>query len=451
MADIFNHVPPHSEEAEMAVLGSMMIERAAIDKVIALLKDVSFYKPGHQIVFRAIRRLYESNIAVDIQTVGEELKKEKKLADIGGAAYLMTLIESVATAANVEDYALIVRDKSTLRGLIDVSHEMLADAYKDESGAQAVIEQAEQRIFKIRNEGFQSGFIGINELMPPVLDQVESYIQNKKDGLGLMTGFPKFDRLTGGLQKGNLIIIAGRPGMGKTSWCLNIVENIALHSKRPVAVFTMEMSKNEIAQRFLCSVAKINMNKLRDNRVSRSAWPDITTAASKLMEAKIFINELPSGTLLDLRAQARRVVSEQKVELIVVDYMQLLSSGTKRMEGRQQEISDISRSLKLLARYLEIPIVVVSQLSRKPEERGKDNEPKLSDLRESGAIEQDADVVGFVYREDYYNKEDQSIRGKARLIIAKQRNGPQGTQDMVFFSEYTRFENAETRQQEQEQ
>ncbi len=449
MVDNFEKVPPHSIEAEMAVLGSMMIERTVIDRIIAIVSENCFYSESHKTIFQAIRALYETNSAVDVATVSAELKKQKKLTEIGGASYLVTLIESVPTAANAEDYANIVGEKKILRELIRVSHDIISDSYKDETPPRELLDKAEHKFFEIRKEGYRSGFEDIENLIDNVIEQIESFVRQESSNQGLRTGFYRLDELTGGLQKSNMIIVAGRPGMGKTSLCLNIVEHVALKEKKPVALFTLEMSRFEIALRLLCSQSRINLHKMRSGKFERRAWDDILSAAGRISESPIYINELNTMSMLDLRAQARRLMVEKGLSLIVVDYLQMLSGVSRRWENRQQEISDISRSMKSLARELDLPILVASQLSRRPEERGRDpSEPRLSDLRESGAIEQDADVVIFIYR-DFGNKnagEQQSVVGTAKVKLAKQRNGPVGDFELTFLNQYARFENMASEQ-----
>jgi replicative DNA helicase len=447
MADIIEKIPPQAIEAEMAVLGSMLIEKEAVIKTVDILTDKDFYKDSHQSIFRIIRDLHFENHAVDTITVSSELKKKNLLTDIGGASYIASLINSVSTSANVEHYAKIVREKSILRQVISVGTDMVSSAFREKGSAEEILDNSETLLFGISQQRITKGFSAVNDLVHPTLDYLERINKNKKDVPGLRTGFTDFDKMTAGLQPSELILIAARPSMGKTAFALNIAENVALLEKKPVALFSIEMSKESLMMRLLCSVGRVNAHKARQGFLATRDWPALTTAAAKLSEADIYIDDSSTLSVLELRARARRLASELKVQkkelaLIVIDYIQMMR-GSGGQESRQQEIAEISRSLKSLARDLNVPVVALSQLSRKPEEKGREKRPQLSDLRESGALEQDADVVAFIYREGYYKPDDPDLANKATVIISKQRNGPTGDVDLNFFRDYTKFENPE--------
>jgi len=443
MVEVIEKLPPQAMEAEMAVLGSMLIEQEAVEKVINILNEKSFYKEAHQQIYCALLRLYEKNRAVDLVTLTEELKREKILSDLGGVAYLNSLINSVTTTANLEDYVAIVQQKAILRELIKVSTNIIAECYREPEEAKLLLDRAEQSIFSIAQRKTGQHLLEIK--MPhyhSLLDKAESLYKGKGLITGIPTGFAKFDNLTAGLHPSNLIIVAARPSMGKTSLCLNIAENIALKEKVPVVIFSLEMSVEEILLRLLCSNAHVDITDLRRGYTARDkTFRALTDAASQLSEAPIYLSESPNFTVNDIRAEARRLVAEKGSILLIIDYIQLLAGISSRYESRQQEISDISRALKNLSRDLKIPVIAVSQLSRRPEEKDRAGRPRLSDLRESGALEQDADVVAFIYREEMYKTEDKDLQGKAKIIIAKQRNGPTGEFELTFLKECTRFEN----------
>jgi replicative DNA helicase len=355
------------------------------------------------------------------------------------------MVSSVSTAANVEHYAEIVREKSILRTLISVGTDIVSDAFSEKRSPEEILDKAESVIYKVSEDSAAKGFTPLSELVHPMLERLEKLHADKKDVPGLRTGFDDFDKLTAGLQPSELIIIAGRPSMGKTAFGLNIVENVALKEKLPVAVFSLEMSKEALMLRLLCSAAQVDAHKTRQGFIAGQNWSKLTTVAGKLAEAPIYIDDSPILSVMEIRTRARRLATELKIQkkelaLIVIDYIQMMR-GVGRQESRQQEMAEISRSLKGLARDLNIPVMALSQLSRKPEEKGREGKPQLSDLRESGALEQDADVVGFIYRESYYRRDDPDLERKATLILAKQRNGPTGDINLSFFREFTRFEN----------
>lgn len=446
MADKADRIPPQALEAEMAVLGAMLIEKEAVMKALDVLHTGDFYKNSHKNIFRVAQNLYVENQPVDTITVAAQLKRENLLDEVGGAAYLTQLVNAVATAANVEHYAGIVREKSILRSLITLGSDIVTEALSEKRTAEEILDKAEAGIFKVSEEGASKSFTPLSELVHPMLENIERLHANKKDVPGLRTGFDDFDKMTAGLQPAELIIIAGRPSMGKTAFGLNIVENVAMQEKKAVAMFSLEMSKEALMLRLLCSAAQVDAHKTRQGFIAGQNWSKLTTVASKLAEAPIYIDDSSSLSVMELRTKARRLATELKVQkkelsLIVIDYIQMMR-GVGRMESRQQEMAEISRSLKGLARDLNVPVIALSQLSRKPEEKGREGKPQLSDLRESGALEQDADVVGFIYRESYYRRDDPDLERKATLILAKQRNGPTGDVDLTFIREFTRFENA---------
>lgn len=426
----------------MAVLGCMLIEEEAISIAIEHLGVDDFYKEAHKKIFSAIIQLYDQRKAVDLITLVERLKSDGALDGVGGASYLAGLTNVVPTAANVAHYAKIVKEKNILRLLINHATQIVTDAYETEEGVSQVLDRAEKAIFEIADRRVgQGGFVPIKEVIKDSIEAIDKLYQNKAHVTGVATGYTDFDIKTAGLQASDLIIIAGRPSMGKSAFVINIIEHASIIEKIPVAFFSLEMSKEQLVQRLLCSHARVDAHKVRTGYLSATDWPHLTTAAGKLSESPIFIDDTPGISVLELRAKARRLKSHHDIRLIALDYMQLMR-GSGNVENRQQEISEISRSLKALARELDVPVIAISQLSRAVESR-TDHRPQLSDLRESGAIEQDADVVVLLMREEYYNPTEQN-RGMAEVIIAKQRNGPVGTVKLSFIKEYTRFENFAT-------
>ncbi|MDI6641155.1 MAG: replicative DNA helicase [Elusimicrobiota bacterium] len=447
MADLIDKVPPQSIEAEMAVLGSMIIEKEAVAKALEIIDEQHFYRDTHRRIFRIIKRLYLENIPIDTVSIIEELKRENILLDVGGAAYIAQLINTVSTAANVEYYAKAVYEKAILRQLIHAGTQIVEAGYKATDKPEALLDKAEQIIFSIARLRDSQGFSPARDLVQSTLERIESLMTDRKNVTGLSTGFTELDNMTSGLQPSNLIIVAGRPSMGKTSFCMNIVANVAIRNKLPVGIFSLEMSKDELMFRLICSEAWANAHEVRRGVIAKNKWPSITTAADRIYNAQIYVDDTPNLSALEVRMRARRLVSQlqaegKKLAVIVIDYLQLLRA-TEKAESRQQEISEISRALKALSKELQIPVVAVSQLSRKPEERGREGRPQLSDLRESGALEQDADLVIFIYRPEIYKPDDRELEGKANIIVAKQRNGPTGDIEMMFFKEFTRFEKLE--------
>jgi replicative DNA helicase len=439
-------IPPQSVEVEQAVLGAMLLDKGAIGRAVEIIDKDSFYRDDHQKIFSAVVDLYDKNQPVDIITVSDELARRKELDNIGGRVYLLELTEKIATTANVEYHANIVLEKATLRKLIETSTQIVSQCYDASLEVDDLLDRAEQVIFSISERRIKEGFVSVGDLLPHTFEAIEEY--QKKGGMvtGLSTGFVQLDTLTGGLQKSDLVVVASRPSMGKTAFCLSVAEHAAIEEKVPVGIFSLEMAKNQLAQRMLCSRARFSTHKMRTGRISDHEYSNLAVAVGPLAESKIFIDDTPNLGILQMRAKARRLKAQYDVGLVIVDYLQLMQ-GPKRAESRQQEISLISRSLKGLAKELEIPVIAVSQLSRKVEDRGGDKRPMLADLRESGAIEQDADVVIFVYRPEFYGiekfKDGAPAEGVAEIIVSKHRNGPTGDLRLTFIKDYARFENME--------
>ncbi len=440
-------LPPHSLEAEMAVLGSMLVERDAVVKAIDILKPVDFYKETHRLIFETILKLHNSNVEADVVTVSEALAKHPTFANVGGPAILVDLAQRVPTSLHVDHYAKIVHDKSLLRSLIENASNLIQTAHTGKIAADELVDQAQEHFFsvgqrKVRRESYNAG-----ELMQGAVEQLEQMAKSGNVVTGVPTGYIDLDSMTSGLQPANLIIVAGRPSMGKTSLVMNMAEHVSVDKKTPVVFFSLEMSHGELALRLLCSRALLNMGEVRRGYLARKNWPRITSAASEIADAPLIFDFATSPTILELRSAARHYAHQlqrkgTKLGLIIIDYLQLMR-GEPGSESRQQEISEISRGLKGLARELQVPVIALSQLNRKPEERGREGRPQLSDLRESGAIEQDADVVMAIYREEVYRRDDPDLKGKAKIFVLKQRNGPIGDVDLTFLDDCTRFVNPE--------
>lgn len=429
-------VPPQNIEAEMATLGAMLLDEKLIAEIIELIDESSFYKDEHKIIYSSLVSLFDQRKKVDILTVSEDLSKKKLLQKVGGSAYLTTLADFIPTSAGGTQYARIVKEKGILRLLIDSGTQIVSSVYKGGEEVSALLDKAEKMIFEISDRRIEGGYVHIKDIIKDGIELIESLYHKKSHVTGIPSGFKDFDSKTAGLQKGDLIIAAGRPSMGKSAFVTSIAAHVGVDEKIPVAIFSLEMSKEQLMQRFLCSLAKVEVNRVRTGFLAPSEWPILTSAAGKLSEAPIYIDDTPAMNVFELRAKARRLKAHHGIQLLLVDYLQLVR-GMRRSESRQQEISDISQSLKALAKELSIPIIAVSQLSRAVESR-EGHRPKLSDLRESGAIEQDADVVVLLFREEYYNPTEAN-RGTAEIIIAKQRNGPVGSIHLTFLKEFTRF------------
>ncbi|HLD88167.1 MAG TPA: replicative DNA helicase [Candidatus Omnitrophota bacterium] len=434
-------VPPQNVDAEKALLGAMMIDEEAIGTAIEHLDSFYFYETRHQKVFDAVRDLYAQRKNVDIITLSDFLTGKGILEAVGGLSYLTELADFVPTSANARYYVDIVKEKGIQRRLIKNSTEIISKSYGTDVNVDELVDAAEQLIFEIATAKQRQQAVHVKDIIKTAIETIDQLYQHKQAITGVATGFIDFDRMTSGLQKSDLIIIAGRPSMGKSALAGSICEYAAIHGNVPVAIFSLEMSKEQLVQRMLCSQAQVDAHKVRTGFLSPSEWPLLTKAAGKLSNVPIFIDDTPAISALELRAKARRLKTSHNIGLIVVDYLQLMEASA-RTESRQQEISEISRSLKALARELNTPLIAISQLSRAVESR-QDHRPQLSDLRESGAIEQDADVVVLLMREEQYNPTPEN-QGIAEAIIAKQRNGPTGSVKLKFFKEFVKFANLET-------
>ena len=439
-------LPPNSVEAEQSVLGGLLLENEALDRIADILNQADFYRHDHRLIYTHIAKLIEQNRPADIVTVAESLENSAELSSVGGIAYLGALAQNTPTAANIRRYAEIVRERSIMRKLVEVGSGIAESAYNPQGrDAQQLLDEAEAKIFQIAESGNRGsqGFVNIQSLLPQVADRIDYLYQRENQGsvTGIPTGFDDLDERTSGFQPGDLIIVAGRPSMGKTAFSLNIAENVALDTKKAVAVFSMEMGATQLATRMIGSVGRLDQHRMRNGNLEDEDWARLTTALGKLNDAPIFIDEGAGLSSFDVRARARRLHRQTGgLGLIVVDYLQLMSGASGRAsENRATEISEISRSLKSLAKELDVPVVALSQLNRSVEQR-PDKRPVMSDLRESGAIEQDADLILFIYRDEVYNP-DSEDKGTAEIIIAKQRNGPIGRVRLTFLGQHTRFEN----------
>ncbi len=435
-------IPPHSLEAEASVLGGLLLDNSAWDRVGDMLTDGDFYRYEHRQVFAAISSLINTSRPADVITVYEQLQSLGKADEVGGVAYLNSLAQYVPSATNIRRYAEIVRERSILRKLVSASDEISTSAFSPQGRPVAqILDEAEQKIFSIGEEGsrMKQGFQSMDTLVVELLDRVEEMSQNPNDITGVPTGFYDFDRMTSGMQPGDLIVLAARPSMGKTALAINIAEHVALNEGLPVAVFSMEMGASQLAIRIVGSIGRIDQGRLRTGKLTPDEWPRLTESIEKLRNVSLHIDETPGLTPSELRANARRLARQcGKLGLIVVDYLQLMSGSSSDGDNRATEIGEISRGLKMLAKELQCPVIALSQLNRSVEQR-TDKRPMMSDLRESGAIEQDADVIMFIYRDDYYNKESKEP-GVAEVIIGKQRNGPTGTVKLAFLKPITKFE-----------
>jgi replicative DNA helicase len=443
--------PPYAPEAEISVLGGMLIDTDAVAKAIEIVDDTMFYREANRRVFRGIGRLFQRGQVVDPVTLGEELKKTDELDGVGGMAYIAELLDAVPTAANIEYHARIIRERALLRNLIQASSEIIRDSYETgERTVEEILDEAEQRIFQVAQQHERGGFVWIKKILYPTFEKIEQ-LQAAKGGItGVPTGLYDLDELTGGFQKGDLVIVAARPSMGKTAFVTGVALHAAISSRLPVALFSLEMSKEQLVQRMLCSEALVDLGRLLRGRLSDDDYVQLAQAAAHLNTAPIWIDDSGTLNVLEMRAKSRRLKADQpQLGMIIVDYIQLMTSAG-RAENRVQEVSAISRGLKALAKELGVPILALSQLSRAPEQR-TDHRPQLSDLRESGSIEQDADLVMFLYRPEYYlapvEAQEKGLQGKAELIIGKQRNGPTGVVDLYFRKECTRFESFSDRKE----
>ncbi len=438
MVVLSDRVPPQSKEAEVSVLGSMIIDREAIFAAAELLTEMDFYSTAHQKIFSGIISLSEKGEPVDLVTLSEELQSNQCLENIGGRSYLVTLANAVPTAANVQYHSRIVREKAILRALIQTATGIVARSFEAPSNVDEFLDEAEQLIFEISRRGQQQGFASLKDVLVKAFDSIEKLYDEKKGVTGLSTGFTDLDRVTSGFQNSDLIIIAARPSMGKTTLALNITQQIAVNEKMPTAFFSMEMSKEQLAQRLLCAESQIDAQNMRRGFLSQEEWQKLTRAVGPLSESPLYIDDSGNLSVMEVRAKARRLKAEKGLQAIFVDYLQLMR-GFSRSESRQQELSEISRALKALAKELQVPVIALSQLSRAVEKR-PDRRPMLSDLMESGGIEANADVVMFIYRESYYNR-DTEQGNIAEISIAKQRNGPTGLVKLYFLDRFTKFAN----------
>lgn len=435
-------VPPHSDEAEVSVLGAMMLEKDAVAKALQHLDHTAFYKEAHQIIFRAMSELFNDAEPVDQVSVIERLKRNKLLETVGGAYYITGLVEATPSAANIEYYARTVLDCSILRKLIVTSNEIQAQAYEARESALELLDDAEQRIFALAERGLKGGFKPFENILNRAFEHIDRIHSRKGLTTGVPSGLVELDQLTSGFHPGELIILAGRPGMGKTALALTIARNAALDYNYPVGVFSLEMADYQLALRILCAEARVDSHLVRTGRLHKDQWAKLSTLTGRLHKAPLYIDDSPVLTMMDIRAKARRLKAEHDIQLLIIDYLQLIKGH--KAENRQQEITEISRSLKALSKEVDVPVIALSQLSRAVEGRA-DKKPQLSDLRESGSLEQDADVVLFIYRKAFYEKgrgaapEEDELN--AEILVAKQRNGPQGNVEVIFIDRYTRFEN----------
>ena len=430
-------LPPQNLEAEQSILGAILIDNEALPKVLEILDPGDFYRLSHKKIFNAMTDLFDKNEPIDLITLTDQLKRKDDLDAIGGLSYLSSLVDMTPTSANIRYHSKIVREKALLRGLIQSAQEISTKVYEDSLDAEDLVDYAEKAIFNISDKKIKASFITLKDVIKDSFEMIERLYDKKDTITGVPSGFSDLDDLTTGFQKGDLIIIGGRPSMGKTAFALNVAQYVGLEVREPVAIFSLEMAKEQLAFRMLCAEALVNSNSIRKGFIKKEDWHKLTSAASNLTGAPIFIDDSSGVTVLELRAKARRLKMEHGLSLIIVDYLQLMR-GKGSFERREQEISDISRSLKGLAKELSVPVIAVSQLNRSVEQR-RPPTPILADLRESGAIEQDADVILFLYRDEIYNKE--AKKGLAEIIIAKQRNGPTGNVHLSFLSNCTRFMN----------
>jgi replicative DNA helicase len=436
-------VPPHSLEAEAAVLGGILLDNTALDRVAESVVAEDFYRDAHRKIFRAASELSQRSEPIDLLTLTEALKTRGELAEVGGAAYVAELADRALSAANIQYHARIIREKAILRGLIATAAEIVSRGYEAREEVPRFVDEAEQAIYQIAEKKTRGAFTRVGDMITETFRHIELLYERKEMVTGVATGFTDLDRMTAGLQPSDLIIVAGRPSMGKTSFCLNIAEHVAIETGTGVAVFSLEMSKEQLVLRMLCSQARVDLSKVRTGFLAQKDFPRLAEAAGRIHDAPIYVDDTPALSALELRAKARRLKrdKEAKLGLIIVDYLQLMRGAGGRDDSREQEISQISGSLKALAKELRLPVIALSQLNRQVEGRNPPK-PRMADLRESGAIEQDADVIAFIYRDEVYNPQSRD-QGVAEIIVAKQRNGPVGDVRLAFRTEYTRFENFE--------
>ena len=434
-------IPPHDTEAEQAVIGSMLTDKNAIISAIEVLKEEDFYREDNKTIYGAILNLYTRAEPVDIITLKSELSSLGKLEAVGGLEYLAELPDKVPTTANVEKYIKIVEEKSLLRNLLRTANEIISLGYDETQEVDVLMDQAEKKIFDAIQSRNQKGYSSIKDILVDTFTQLEQLYNQKQHITGVPTGFADLDYKTAGLHNSDLILVAARPAMGKSAFALNIASYAATRGNKPVAIFSLEMSKEQMANRILCSEAMVDSNKVRTGKIDDEDWTKLAEASGRLSESKIFIDDTPGISIMEIRAKCRKLKLEQDIGMVVIDYLQLVQGSGKRGGSREQEIAEISRSLKILAKEINVPVIALSQLSRAPEQR-PDHRPMLSDLRESGSIEQDADIVMFLYRDDYYN-EDSEKKNIAEVILAKHRSGSTGTVELLWLGNYTKFANIE--------
>jgi replicative DNA helicase len=432
----YERVPPHNIEAEESVLGSMLLSKDAIAEVLEQLHEEDFYRPAHRTMFRSVLELYSHGEAVDAVTVAEHLRRNGTLADVGGAPFLHTLVAGVPTAANAGYYARIVKEAGVLRRLIDVGTKIVQVGYETPQDVERAVDLAESWVYQLAQGRVAEDYQSLRDVLTGTLEAIERLHDEHRELTGVATGFPELDRLTSGLQPSNLVIVAARPAVGKSTLGLDVARHASVRAGVPTVVFSLEMSRTELVQRLMCAECTVDMQRLRTGRMEETDWTRLTRSLGKLADAPLYIDDSPGTTMMEIRAKCRRLKQRHGLGLVIVDYLQLMQSS-KRFENRQQEVSEISRGLKLLAKELNVPVIAISQLSRQPEARS-DKKPMLSDLRESGALEQDADVVLFIYRDDLYDPESPR-KGEADLILAKHRNGPVDTVTVTFQGQYSRF------------
>lgn len=432
----FERIPPQNLEAEKAVLAAMMLDKDAIYEAVQIIKAEDFYKDAHSVLYQAIVDLTEKGEPVDLITLTEVLRQESNLEKVGGVSYIAEVANSVGTAASIVHYARLVRDKSLLRTLIKTATNIATRGYEAGEEPEDLLDDAERMVLEVSKDRTRSGLVAVSEVLENTVEKLEILQNQKSEITGLSSGFKDLDNMTSGWQNSDLVIVAARPAMGKTSFCLNIAQHAAVKEHTPVAIFSLEMSREQLTQRILSSMAMLDQQKIRNGRMLDEDWIALTNAIGPLAESPLYIDDTPAISVREIRAKTRRLKAEKGLGLIVIDYLQLMS-GNRRSESRQQEISEISRNLKALARELDVPIIALSQLSRAVEQT-QDKRPGLSHLRESGAIEQDADIVMFIYREEYYNPESEK-KAIAEIIIAKHRNGPVGSVELAFLKEFTKF------------
>ncbi|RAP74250.1 replicative DNA helicase [Paenibacillus montanisoli] len=434
---MFDRVPPQNMEAEQAVLGAVLLQTEALITAMERLRSEDFYLPSHQLLFDAMVELGEAGQPIDLVTLTAYLQDRQQLEEIGGVSYLAKLSSAVPTAANIDHYAQIVEEKSMLRRLIRTATNIVSDGYAAAEDVGAMLSDAEARIMELSNRRSSSGFISIRDVLMEVFERVEHLYTNKGGSTGIPSGFTDLDKMTSGFQRNDLIIVAARPSVGKTAFALNIAQNVGVRARETVAIFSLEMSAAQLVQRMICAESNVDAGRMRTGYLEGDDWEKLTMAIGSLSEAHIYIDDTPGITVSDIRAKCRRLKKERGLGMILIDYLQLIQGRGKAGENRQQEVSEISRTLKQIARELEVPVIALSQLSRGVEQR-QDKRPMMSDLRESGSIEQDADIVAFLYRDDYYDKESEK-KNIIEIIIAKQRNGPVGTVELAFLKNFNKF------------